>query len=352
MHGAPGFRRLNGKQRASTQEVIVVLSSATRQIVSESSIDELPPLIVICGATATGKTALAIELSHRFGGEVINVDSRYFYRGMDIGVAKPTMAERQGIPHHLIDMLDLDDPAGMSLALFQTRAFVAIDQTLSRNNIPFLTGGTPLYINAVVENWRIPAVPPDEIFRASVAAEIARDGLESVAARLRAIDPITAERSAANPRRVIRALEIFEKTGRPMSELEGKNPPRYRALQLGLTMPRDQLYAVIDARVTAQIDAGLENEVRMLLESGVPRDNPAFSAIGYRQLFPVIDGDISLVEAMQTIRHDTHRYVRHQETWLRRNPNIEWFDVTTANWHDRAADRVSQFLADPASAPP
>lgn len=326
------------------QEVIVVLHSGMRQTESSTAPDDRPPLVVICGATATGKTALAIELCRRFDGEVINADSRYFYRGMDIGVAKPTMAERKGIPHHLIDILDLDDPDGMSLALFQNTAFTAIDRVLARGHIPFLTGGTPLYINAVVENWRIPEVPPDEVFRATLAAEIERIGLEPVVERLRTVDPIAAERSGANPRRVIRALEIYEKTGRPMSEIEGKDPPRYRTLELGLTMSRDRLYAAIDARVADQIATGLEGEVRMLQKSGVPRDNPAFSAIGYRQLFPVIDGEISLVDAIRTIEHDTHRYVRHQETWLRRNPRIIWIDVTQPAWHDHAAALVQEFL--------
>ncbi len=304
----------------------------------------LPPLIVICGATATGKTALSIELSRQFDGEVVNADSRYLYRGMDIGVAKPTMAERRGVPHHLIDILDLDDPAGMSLAIFQELAFTAIDDVHSRGRLPFLTGGTPLYINAVVENWRIPRVPPNEGFRARIDAEIEAAGLETVVERLRAVDPIAAERSGANPRRVIRALEIFEATGRPMSELEGKDPPRYRTLELGLSMPREQLYQAIDARVDDQIAQGLEYEVRTLLESGIPRSNPAFSALGYRQLFPMIDGDATLQDAIRTIKHDTHRFVRHQETWLRKNPRIVWLDVTQENWHDSASATVASFL--------
>ncbi len=308
--------------------------------------NRLPPLIVICGATATGKTALSIELAQQFDGEVINADSRYFYRGMDIGVAKPTLAERQNVLHHLIDILDLDDPEGMSLAVFQRLAFAAIDGVLQRGRLPFLTGGTPLYINAVVENWRIPEVPPDLDFREALALEIERDGLAPVVERLRAVDPIAAGRSSANPRRVIRALEIFEKTGMPMSELEGKNPPRYRALELGLTMPRDRLHAAIDARADDQIRNGLEGEVRRLLATGVPRSNPAFSSIGYRQLFPVIDGEQSLDEAIQTIKHDTHRYVRHQETWLRKNPRIIWIDATGHGWHERAATLVQTFLGE------
>jgi tRNA dimethylallyltransferase len=306
--------------------------------------NRLPPLVVICGATATGKTALSIELARAFDGEVINADSRYFYRGMDIGVAKPTLAERSGVPHHLIDILDLDDPESMSLAVFQRLAFTAIDEVLARGRIPFLTGGTPLYINAVVEHWRIPEVAPDSVFRETVAREIERVGLEPVVERLRAVDPVAAQRSSANPRRIIRALEIFEKTGIPMSELEGKNPSRYRALELGLTMPRDRLHAAIDARAEDQIRDGLESEVRHLLDSGVSRTNPAFSSIGYRQLFPVIDGEQSLDEAIQIIKHDTHRYVRHQETWLRKNPRIVWLDVTEGSWQKRAKSLVQGFL--------
>lgn len=316
------------------------MDACAKQIRSEA----LTPLIVICGATATGKTALSIELALQFDGEVVNADSRYFYRGMDIGVAKPTLAERRGVPHHLIDILDLDDPEGMSLAVFQRLAFAAIDDVLARGRLPFLTGGTPLYINAVVENWRIPEVPPDEIFRAALAAEIDQLGLEAVVERLRAVDPVAAERSSANPRRIIRALEIFEKTGKPMSELEGKNPPRYRSLELGLTMPRERLHAAIDGRAEDQIRDGLEGEVRQLLDAGVPRSHPAFSSIGYRQLFPVIDEELPRGAAIQTIKHDTHRYVRHQETWLRKNPRIIWIDVTEAGWRERAAALVQQFL--------
>ena len=144
---------------------------------------------------------------------------------------------------------------------------------------------------------------------------------------------------------MIRALEIYEATGQPMSEVEGKDPPRYRTLELGLSKPREALYQAIDDRVDDQIAQGLEREVRTLLESGIPRTTPAFSALGYRQLFPVIDGDISLEEAMQTIKHNTHRYVRHQETWLRKNPRIVWLDTTGEDWQETAVvtlNRISR----------
>jgi tRNA dimethylallyltransferase len=151
---------------------------------------------------------------------------------------------------------------------------------------------------------------------------------------------------------VIRALEIYEATGKPMSELEGKDPPRYRALELGLSMPRELLYRAIDDRVDDQIAQGLEREVRTLLESGIPRSSPAFSSLGYRQLFPVIDGTESLEDAIQTIKHDTHRYVRHQETWLRRNPRIHWLDVTQPNWQRAAEAAIETFLAESAASEP
>lgn len=306
---------------------------------------QLRPLVVICGPTATGKTALGIELARRFDGEVVNADSRYFYRGMDIGVAKPTIAERQGVPHHLIDICDLGDPDAMSLAVYQQLAFEAIEGIHARGHMPLLVGGTPLYLNAVVENWRIPKVPPDPAFRNQIEREIEATGVDPILQRLHAVDPIAAERIGPNPRRIIRALEIYEATGRPMSEIEGKNPPRYRTLELGLQMPRDRLYTVIDDRVLAQIAAGLEREVRTLLESGVPRSDPAFSALGYRQLFPVIDGRCSVEEAIRTIQHETHRYVRHQDTWFRRNSRIVWIDSSVDGWRSRAVELVASFLA-------
>ncbi len=305
-----------------------------------------PRLVAVSGPTAVGKTGLAIALAKQFGGEVVNADSRYLYRGFDIGVAKPSLAERAGIPHHLIDILEPD--ADMSLARYQDLAYAAIDEIGERTKVPILVGGTPLYVNAVVEGWRIPRVPPDPEFRARLQHEATLLGIEALAARLRQVDPVAADRSGANLRRIIRALEVWEAAGVPMSVLEGKGPPRYRTLELGLTMPRDRLHRAVDERVADQVRRGLVEEVRALVAASIPEDAPAMSSLGYRQLLPYLRGETDLASAMRQIERDTHRYVRHQETWLRRNPRLVAVDVTEHGWRQRAAALVAAFLADDA----
>jgi tRNA dimethylallyltransferase len=301
-----------------------------------------PPLIVVAGPTAVGKTGLAIALAREFAGEVVNADSRYLYRGFDIGVAKPTLAERDGVPHHLIDILGPD--GDMSLARYQDLAYGAIDAILGRGALPILAGGTPLYVNAVVEAWRIPRVPPDPQFRADLDEVARRVGIHALVERLLEVDPVAAARSGSNLRRIIRALEVWESTGIPMSELEGKGTPRYRALELGLTMPRDRLYRAIDDRIADQVKRGLVDEVHGLLASGIPEHAPAMSSLGYRQLLPHLRGEIDLASAVRQIERNTHRYVRHQESWLRRNPRLISIDVTEGNWMEGAVALVSDFL--------
>lgn len=301
------------------------------------------PLVVIAGPTGTGKTAAAVALAARFGGEIVNADSRYLYRGFDIGVAKPSPAERGGIPHHLIDILEPMDP--MSLATYQDLAYAAIDDIHHRGRLSLLVGGTPLYVNAVVEGWQIPRVPPNPAFRARLEEEATTSGIESLAGRLAAVDPITADRSGTNLRRIIRGLEVWEATGTPLSSLEGKGPPPYQALELGLTMPRDALHARVDARVDALIERGLVNEVRALLAAGVPPAAPAMSSIGYRQLLPFLHGESSLDAAFERIKIDTHRYIRHQETWLRKNQRLRPIDVTGEGWLGKAMEMIAEHVA-------
>jgi tRNA dimethylallyltransferase len=304
-----------------------------------------PKIVVISGPTAVGKTALAIDLARQLNGEVINADSRYLYRGFDIGVAKPDLAERKGIPHHLIDILPPDGE--MSLANFQDLAMTAINGVLGRHRLPLLVGGTPLYINAVIEGWHIPRVPPNPELRTALEAEVKEQGVAALSQRLHAVDAVSAERCGANARRVIRALEVFEATGIPMSAQEGKGPPPFDALELGLTLSRDALYRAIDARVVEQIDRGLVAEVRALLEGGVKEDAPAMSSLGYRQLLPYLYGEATLDEVIERIRFDTHRYVRHQETWLRRNSRLIWYDIAQPGWAGEVTKRVRRFLASP-----
>ena len=303
-----------------------------------------PRIVSIAGPTAVGKTALGIALAREFAGEVVNADSRYLYRGFDIGVAKPDMLERRAVPHHLIDILPPD--GDMSLARYQDLARAAIAGVHARGNLPLLVGGTPLYLNAVLEGWRIPRVPPDPAFRARLETEAAERGVSALSERLRRIDPAAAARSGTNLRRIVRALEVYEATGVPMSEQEGKGPSPFTALEIGLVMPRAQLYRVIDNRVHEQIERGLVAELRTLLEGGVPEDAPAIGSIGYRQLLPYLHGESGLETAIRRIQLDTHRYVRHQMTWLRRNPRLIWFDVSTPGWQDAVRDRVHAFLKD------
>jgi tRNA dimethylallyltransferase len=307
--------------------------------------DARPKIVVVSGPTAVGKTALAIELARQFNGEVVNADSRYLYRGFDIGVAKPDLAERKGVPHHLIDILPPDGE--MSLAAYQDLAMTAIHGVLGRQRLPLLVGGTPLYINAVVEGWRIPRVPPNPEFRAALEAEVRDHGVAALSQRLHTVDPASAMRCDRNARRIIRALEVFAATGIPMSVQEGKGPPPFDALELGLSLSRDALYRAIDDRVADQIERGLVQEIRALLEGGVNEDASAMSSLGYRQLLPYLRGEVTLEEAAERIRFDTHRYVRHQETWLRRNPRLIWYDTAQSGWVEDVMERVDRFLTTP-----
>ncbi len=303
------------------------------------------PLIGLTGPTGVGKTAAAIRLALALGGEIVNADSRYLYRGFDIGVAKPSAPEQALVPHHLIDILP---PAGeMSLHVFQELATATIRDVQARGRLPLLVGGTVLYLNAVIEGWQIPQVPPDEPFRRAAEAEVERDGGAGLRARLAAIDPVAAERSGVNMRRVIRALEIHRATGTPMSVLEGRGRPPFRALEVALTMPRDALHARLDARIDGLMAGGLVEEVRGLLASGVPETVPAMSSIGYRQLIPYLRGEETLDAATERIRVDTRRYVRHQETWLRRNPRLVRVDVTADGWESELEATVRRFLSEP-----
>jgi tRNA dimethylallyltransferase len=240
----------------------------------------------------------------------------------------------------------------MSLARFQDLAMSVIADVSARDRLPVLVGGTPLYMNAIVEGWRIPRVPPDPKFRARLEAEVTQSGIAPLVQRLRAVDPVAADRHGSNVRRIIRALEVYEATGIPVTVQEGKGPAPYHALELGLTMPRERLYQAVDARVHEQIERGLVAEIQSLLESGIPEGAPAMGSLGYRQLLPYLRGESSLDAAVARIQYDTHRYVRHQETWLRRNPRLVWFDVTEPRWQEAAMERVRRFLDPPPTRPP
>jgi tRNA dimethylallyltransferase len=303
---------------------------------------ELPPLIVLAGPTGVGKTSLSITAARETGGEIINADSRSFYRGMDIGTAKPGPDERAAVPHHLIDVLDPADE--MSLSLFQQLAFTAIDLVLGRSHVPFLVGGTAQYLNAVVENWNIPQVAPDRDLRQHLEERVAVEGVAPLLAELRSVDPASAERTGPNPRRIIRAMEIFRLTGNRMSDLQGKQEPRYRTLELELWLPREVLHQRIADRIEQQVKNGLFDEVRALLDGGIDPAIPAFSSIGYRDVFPYLRGESTVEETKAAIRFASNRLVRHQQTWLRKNPRMIRIDMSEPSATRHVLKLIEQHL--------
>jgi tRNA dimethylallyltransferase len=279
------------------------------------------PLLVIVGPTAVGKTALAIALAQTLGGEVVSADSRQVYRGMDIGTAKPSADERAAVPHHLIDVVDPDEE--FSLARYPDLATAAIGTIATRGRQPLLVGGTGQYLAALLEGWQIPRVAPQPQLRAELEQAAAQHGAEALHTRLALIDPAAAAGILpTNVRRVIRALEVYELTGRPISEQQQKQPPPYHIKTLWLTRPPDALYSRIDMRVDAMLAAGLPAEVGGLVERGYGWDLPAMSGLGYREFQPYFAGQATLEDAITRLKFDTHAFARRQPGWFRRLPAL------------------------------
>ena len=304
--------------------------------------EQRSPLITLLGPTAAGKTALSLALAERFEGEIVSADSRLIYQGMDIGTAKPTAEERARIPHHLLDVTTPDRP--LTLAEYQRLAYVAIDDIQRRGRVPFLVGGSALYVRAVSEGLRIPEVPPNPELRAELEAFAEAEGHEALHSRLAALDPVgAAQIDGRNVRRVVRALEIVLETGQPKSELEGADPPPYRMLTIGLEVEREILHARIVARVRQMIEAGLAGETERLLAAGYPPNLPALSSLGYREMGQHLRGELTREETIERIGIETNRFVRHQSTWFRRMDDVQWFDWNRPDV-DVVAATVGQFL--------
>ncbi len=287
----------------------------------------LPPLVLVVGPTAAGKTEIAIRLARLLGGEIVSADSRLFYRGMDIGTAKPTPAEQAAGPHHLIDVVNPDQT--LSLAVFQWMARQAIADVQARGKLPLLVGGTGQYVRAVTEGWQPPEVVRDPRLRDELEKLKERRGGDWLHGRLRALDPAAAAGiDPRNTRRTIRALEVILFTGRKFSEQRGRGASPYELITVGLSRPRPELYARIDQRIDSMFEAGLLEEVGRLMASGYGPDLPAMSAIGYRECVRVIQGKLSLEQAKQDMRRATRIYVRRQANWFKESdPNIRWFNA-------------------------
>jgi len=285
------------------------------------------PVTVIVGPTAVGKTAFAIELAKIANAEIVSADSRYFYRGMDIGTAKPTPEERQSIPHHLIDVADPDET--WSLTLFQKKAYDAITSIHERGKNVIVVGGTGQYIRALLQGWSPPTMEVDLVMRAVLEDWANEIGPMEIHKKLAILDPIAAEKiDYRNVRRTIRALEVIFGSGQRFSEQRKVTESPYSFLILGLNRSRSSLYQRIDQRIDQMIRQGFIEEVAGLLEKGYSPALPSMSAIGYREISAYLNHEISLDEAIRLIKQRTRNFVRRQANWFKTNdPQIHWFNL-------------------------
>ncbi|MCX7491203.1 tRNA (adenosine(37)-N6)-dimethylallyltransferase MiaA [Corynebacterium sp. P6129] len=294
-----------------------------------------PVPVAVVGPTASGKSALGIALAQALDGEVVNVDSMQLYRGMDIGTAKLPISEREGVPHHQIDVLDVTENA--SVARYQREAVADVEEILGRGKTPVLVGGSMLYVQALVDDWSFP--PTDPEVRARYVTRLEEIGVTALHAELAAVDPAAAAVIEANdPRRTVRALEVIELTGRPFAASQPPidAPPRWGTRILGLATEPDWLNPRIELRTRRMFDEGLVEEVDRLRESGLIADSTAGRAIGYAQVFAHRRGELTAGEMVERTITGTRRYVRRQRSWFRRDPRTVWLDA--------AGDTVAQAL--------
>ncbi len=284
-------------------------------------------LLTIVGPTSVGKTGLSLQLAQEFALEIISADSHQVYKGLDIGTAKATDTEQAAVPHHLLDVVEPDKV--LTLANFQKLAYATIKAIHQRQHLPVLVGGSGQWVQAVVEGWGIPKVPPDPVLRTKLEQYVETEGSAALHAQLTQVDPQAAQKiDYRNVRRVIRAMEVYKKTGIPITIHQQKKLPPYAILQIGLTMPREQLYHRLDLRVDKMMAAGLLAEVEGLAKAGYGWDKPAMIGLGYRQMGLYLQGQVSLDEAVALIKKETRRFVRQQYNWFRlKDERIHWFDV-------------------------
>ncbi|WP_033293464.1 tRNA (adenosine(37)-N6)-dimethylallyltransferase MiaA [Amycolatopsis jejuensis] len=299
-----------------------------------------PRPVAVVGPTATGKTALAVELALELGGEVVNADALQLYRGMDIGTAKATPAERRGVPHHLLDVLDVTETA--SVAAYQRDARSTIERILDAGRVPVLTGGSGLYVQAVLDDLRFPGTDPQ--VRARLDAEAADLGTAALYTRLGERDPVAAAAILpTNTRRIVRALEVIEITGEPFSaNLPKPGPARWDTVLIGIDREVAELDERVDLRVERMFEAGLVDEVRGLLGRGLREGKTASRALGYQQVLAELDGDGDFAAAAAATAQATRRFVRRQRSWFRRDKRIRWFDGGSPGLAARVAAVLGQ----------
>ena len=296
--------------------------------------------MAVVGPTATGKTALAVELALELGGEVVNADALQLYRGMDIGTAKATDAERRGVPHHLLDVLDVTETA--SVAAYQRDARAEIERLLAAGKVPVLTGGSGLYVQAVLDDLRFPGTDP--AVRARLDAEAVSLGTPALYARLGERDPAAAAAILpTNTRRIVRALEVIEITGEPFSaNLPKPGPARYGTVVIGIDRRPEELDERVNERVRRMFEAGLVDEVRGLVKEGLREGKTASRALGYQQVLGELDGEGDFDAAAAATAQATRRFVRKQRSWFRRDQRIHWYDGAEAGLADRVLDTLGR----------
>ncbi|HHZ20681.1 MAG TPA: tRNA (adenosine(37)-N6)-dimethylallyltransferase MiaA [Firmicutes bacterium] len=300
-------------------------------------------LPVLVGPTAVGKTELSIRLAEALGAEILSADSMQIYKYMDIGTAKPTPAERRGIPHHLLDLVTPDQP--FSVAEYQ-KSFQSVEKAVrARNRIPLVTGGTGLYIRAVTRQFRIPAPPADPQLRKELQERLEQEGNQRLHDELRRVDPAAAQRIHVNDgRRIIRALEVFIGSGKPFSTWleDAQQPINSGTVMIGLNRDRNELYQRIDLRVEQMLRRGLLDEVKMLLDRGYSPELTSMQGLGYKELVPVIQGTVSLEDAVELLKRRTRNYAKRQLTWFRSEP-VVWFELKD-NEEDLTVQKILSFL--------
>ena len=299
-----------------------------------------PLVVAVVGPTAAGKSDLAVALSQRLGGEVVNADAMQVYRGMDIGTAKIGTAERAGVPHHLLDILDVTETA--TVAEFQALARQAIDDCIVRSKVPVLAGGSALYVRAILDDFVFPGTDP--VVRARLEAELEAHGSGALHSRLRAVDPKAAEQILpSNGRRIVRALEVVEITGGPYVATLPEHRYVYPgAVQLGLDVPRPELDARIDLRVDRMFDAGFVAEVRGLLDKGLIEGKTANRALGYSQVIAMLNGEIDETQARERTAQATRRFARRQDSWFRKDQRITWLPYDAPDLVEKAIQVLAQ----------
>ncbi|MDP4171420.1 MAG: tRNA (adenosine(37)-N6)-dimethylallyltransferase MiaA [Bacillota bacterium] len=307
-------------------------------------VSEKQKLLVIMGPTAVGKTKLSIELAKRFNGEIISGDSMQIYRTMDIGTAKITPAEMEGVPHHLIDIKNPEE--SFSAAEFQQLVRGKIEAIAEKGKLPIIAGGTGLYIQSVIYDYQFSEAPADPEFRKLLEKKAAEIGNDAIHAELQRIDPESAGQiHPNNSRRVIRALEIYHCTGKKMRELQSMQQPEllYDTALIGLTMEREKLYERINWRVDLMIDEGLLEEVTRLFDQGI-RDCQSIQAIGYKEIYDYLEGNVSLEDAIANLKQNSRHYAKRQLTWFRNKMNVEWFDMTDQENIEKKIMEISRYV--------